>query len=53
MLLNSRPLPESAAQGEGEIERDILYEIHKNHITYKYRRLNGLASDREIMNWCL
>ncbi len=29
MLLNSRPLPDSAAREGGEIERDILYDIHK------------------------
>ncbi len=53
MLLNSRPLPESAAQGEDEIERDILYEIHKKpyYIQIEEAERLGLGSrDYELVS---
>lgn len=53
MLLNSRPLPESAAPSEGEVARDILYEIHKKpyYIQIEEAERLGLGSrDYELVS---
>lgn len=53
MLLNSRSLPESAAPSEGEVVRDILYEIHKKpyYIQIEEAERLGLGSrDYELVS---
>lgn len=53
MLLNSRSLPESAAPSEGEVVRDILYEIHKKpyYIQIEEAERLGLGSrDYELIS---